>query len=114
MQINHDRRRSFVDNIRTYNDWGDDFPRCEGYIAGSPPSFYMEERTLVWYYDFLWERCDHVYSFFTRQKFYQNNDLKLLGLAGSMKEAYEIVLKLVQMGYNSDCIYEMNDYLEKF
>ena len=47
-------------------------------------------------------------------KFYQNNDLKLLGLAGSMKEAYEIVLKLVQMGYNSDCIYEMNDYLEKF
>ena len=32
-----------------------------------------------------------------RQKFYQNNDLKLLGLAGSMKEAYEIVLKLVQM-----------------
>ena len=32
----------------------------------------------------------------------------------SMKEAYEIVLKLVQMGYNSDCIYEMNDYLEKF
>ena len=49
-----------------------------------------------------------------RQKFYQNNDLKLLGLAGSMKEAYEIVLKLVQMGYNSDCIYEMNDYLEKF
>ena len=39
---------------------------------------------------------------------------KLLGLAGSMKEAYEIVLKLVQMGYNSDCIYEMNDYLEKF
>ena len=31
-----------------------------------------------------------------------------------MKEAYEIVLKLVQMGYNSDCIYEMNDYLEKF
>ena len=93
MQINHDRRRSFVDNIRTYNDWGDDFPRCEGYIAGSPPSFYMEEM---------------------RQKFYQNNDLKLLGLAGSMKEAYEIVLKLVQMGYNSDCIYEMNDYLEKF
>ena len=49
-----------------------------------------------------------------RQKFYQNNDLKLLGLAGSMKEAYEIVLKLVQMGYNNDCIYEMNDYLEKF
>ena len=31
-----------------------------------------------------------------------------------MKEAYEIVLKLVQMGYNNDCIYEMNDYLEKF
>ena len=81
MQINHDRRRSFVDNIRTYNDWEDDFPRCEGEM---------------------------------RQKFYQNNDLKLLGLAGSMKEAYEIVLKLVQMGYNSDCIYEMNDYLEKF
>ena len=31
-----------------------------------------------------------------------------------MRQAYEIVLKLVQMGYNSDCIYEMNDYLEKF
>ena len=49
-----------------------------------------------------------------RHPFIWNNDLKLLGLAGSMKEAYEIVLKLVQMGYNSDCIYEMNDYLEKF
>lgn len=49
-----------------------------------------------------------------RQKFYQKNNLKLLGLAGSMKEAYEIVLKLVQMGYNNDCIYEMSEYLEKF
>ena len=49
-----------------------------------------------------------------RQKFYQENDLRLLGLAGSMKEAYEIVLKLVQMGYNNDCIYEMNQYLKKF
>ena len=28
----------------------------------------LEERTLVWYYDFLWERCDHVYSFFTRDE----------------------------------------------
>ena len=49
-----------------------------------------------------------------RQKFYQDNSLKLLGLAGSMKEAYEIVLKLVQMGYNNNCIYEMSEYLEKF
>ena len=49
-----------------------------------------------------------------RQKFYQDNDLKILGLAGSMKEAYEIVLKLVQMGYNNDCIYGMSEYLEKF
>lgn len=49
-----------------------------------------------------------------RQKFYQNNNLKLLGLAGSMKEAYEIVLKLVQMGYNNNCIYKMNEYLKKF
>ena len=116
MQINHDRRRSFVDNIRTYNDWGDDFPRCEGYIAGSPPSFYMEERTL---YGITTSCGKDVIMYILssremRQKFYQNNDLKLLGLAGSMKEAYEIVLKLVQMGYNSDCIYEMNDYLEKF
>ena len=37
-------------------------------ILRGPPSFYMEERTLVWYYDFLWERCDHVYSFFTRDE----------------------------------------------
>ena len=39
---------------------------------------------------------------------------KLLGIAGSIKEAYEIVLKLVQTGYNNDCIYEMKEYLEKF
>ena len=49
-----------------------------------------------------------------RQKFYQNNNLRLLGIAGSIKEAYEIVLKLVQTGYNNDCIYEMKEYLEKF
>lgn len=49
-----------------------------------------------------------------RQKFYQENDIRLLGLAGSMREAYEIVLKLVQMGYNNNCIYEMSQYLEKF
>lgn len=49
-----------------------------------------------------------------RQKFYQENNLRLLGLAGSMKEAYEIVLKLVQEGYNNNCIYEMSAYLEKF
>lgn len=48
-----------------------------------------------------------------RQKFYQKNNLKLLGLAGSMKEAYEVVLKLVQKGYNNNCIYEMSEYLEK-
>ena len=47
-----------------------------------------------------------------RQKFYQNNNLRLLGIAGSIKEAYEIVLKLVQTGYNNDCIYEMKEYLE--
>lgn len=34
--------------------------------------------------------------------------------AGSIKEAYEIVLKLVQTGYTNDCIYEMKEYLEKF
>ena len=49
-----------------------------------------------------------------RQKFYQNNNLRLLGIAGSIKEAYEIVLKLVQTGYTNDCIYEMKEYLEKF
>ena len=32
----------------------------------------------------------------------------------SIKEAYEIVLKLVQEGYNNNCIYEMKEYLEKF
>ena len=45
---------------------------------------------------------------------HQNNNLRLLGIAGSIKEAYEIVLKLVQTGYNNDCIYEMKEYLEKF
>ena len=49
-----------------------------------------------------------------RQKFYQNNNLLLLVIAGSIKEAYEIVLKLVQTGYTNDCIYEMKEYLEKF
>lgn len=49
-----------------------------------------------------------------RQEFYQKNDLRLLGLAGSIKEAYEVVLKLVQMGYNNNHIYEMSKYLEKF
>lgn len=49
-----------------------------------------------------------------RQDFYQKNNLRLLGLAGSIKEAYEVVLKLVQMGYNDNCIHELRGYLEKF
>ena len=49
-----------------------------------------------------------------RQKFYQNNNLRLLGIAGSIKEAYEIVLKLVQTGYNYDCIFFLFVFLEKF
>lgn len=116
MQINHDRRRSFVDNIRTYNDWGDDFPDAKAILRGVRHPFIWKKG--LWYG--ITTSCGKDVIMYIlssremRQKFYQNNDLKLLGLAGSMKEAYEIVLKLVQMGYNSDCIYEMNDYLEKF
>lgn len=44
-------------------------------LQGSPPSFYMEERTLVWYYDFCGK--DVIMYILSsremRQKFYQNN-----------------------------------------
>ncbi|MCI6857940.1 MAG: hypothetical protein MR867_01415 [Eubacterium sp.] len=41
-------------------------------------------------------------------------DVRLLGLAASMKEAYEIVLKLVRSGYNNDCITRMKSYLDQY
>ena len=47
-----------------------------------------------------------------RQPFYHKGSLRLLGLAGSRKEAYEIVLNLVQEGYNRDSIHQMKQYLE--
>lgn len=47
-----------------------------------------------------------------RHDFYQEGNLRLLGLTGSRKEAYEIVLNLVQEGYNTDNIHQMKQYLE--
>lgn len=47
-----------------------------------------------------------------RQPFYHRGNLRLLGIAGSRKEAYEIVLNLVQEGYNTDNIHQMKQYLD--
>lgn len=47
-----------------------------------------------------------------RQPFYHQGNLRLLGLAGSRKEAYELVLNLVQEGYNTNNIHQMKQYLE--
>ena len=47
-----------------------------------------------------------------RQPFYHKGNLRLLGIAGSRKEACEIVLNLVQEGYNTDNIQQMKQYLE--
>lgn len=46
--------------------------------------------------------------------FYNNSSLRLLGLAGSGKEAREIVLKLVQTGYTHNDIHNMKHFLETF
>ena len=47
-----------------------------------------------------------------RHSFYHQGNLRLLGLAGSRKEACEMVLNLVQEGYNTDNIQQMKQYLE--
>ncbi len=49
-----------------------------------------------------------------RQNGYRNSNLRLLGLAGSRKEAHEIVLQLVQSGYHDHCIHRMKEYLENY
>ncbi|MCD8018665.1 MAG: hypothetical protein LUF92_03515 [Clostridiales bacterium] len=45
-------------------------------------------------------------------KIYYDSDIKLLALAGSRKEALDIVLNLVQEGYNKGDIHCMKQYLE--
>ena len=47
-----------------------------------------------------------------RHEFYLNSDIKLLGLAGSREEAGEIVLNLVQEGYNKGELFNMKQYLQ--
>lgn len=47
-----------------------------------------------------------------RQPFYHNGKLRLLGIAGSRKEANALVLNLIQEGYNTDNIDKMKPYLE--
>lgn len=49
-----------------------------------------------------------------RLKFYKNGNLKVLGLAGSMREAYEIVRTLVQSGYDEGQIFNMKEYLDNY
>ena len=49
-----------------------------------------------------------------RHPFYWQQGLRLLGLAGSREEAGEIVLNLVQSGYNKGDILNMKQYLETF
>lgn len=48
-----------------------------------------------------------------RHSEYIDSDLILLGIAGSRKEANEIVLNLVQDGYNKGNIHCMKQYLEE-
>lgn len=47
-----------------------------------------------------------------RNTFYLKSNLRLLGIAGSREEAGNIVLKLVQTGYNKGEILSMKQYLE--
>ncbi len=47
-----------------------------------------------------------------RHTFYLKSNLRLLGIAGSREEAGNIVLKLVQTGYNKGEILNMKQYLE--
>lgn len=47
-----------------------------------------------------------------RHPFYWQQELRLLGLAGSREEAGQIVLNLVQSGYNKGEIQNMKQYLE--
>lgn len=46
-------------------------------------------------------------------KVYYDSDIKLLALAGSRKEALNIVLNFVQQGYNRGDILCMKQYLDK-
>ena len=47
-----------------------------------------------------------------RHEFYLDSDIKLLGLAGSREEVGEIVLNLVQEGYNKGELFNMKQYLQ--
>lgn len=49
-----------------------------------------------------------------RNSYYLKSDIRLLGLAGSMREAYDIVRKLVQEGYDSGHIHDMRRYLREY
>lgn len=49
-----------------------------------------------------------------RLPFYHDSSLRLLGLAGSRKEALEMVTNLVKKAYESDAIINMKHFLEQF
>ena len=49
-----------------------------------------------------------------RHPFYHTGSLRILGLAGSRKEALELVLKLVQNGYDKEEIFNLKHFFEQF
>lgn len=49
-----------------------------------------------------------------RLPMYHDNSLRLLGLAGSRKEACDIVLEIVKNGYHKDAISDMKQFVERF
>ncbi len=46
--------------------------------------------------------------------FYRKRGCRLLGLAGSRQEAYDIVLEIVKRGYDNNAISDMKQFVEDF
>ncbi len=49
-----------------------------------------------------------------RHPIYRNSSRRLLGLAGSRKEACDIVMEIVKKGYDEDAITHMKQFVEEF
>lgn len=49
-----------------------------------------------------------------RHDFYRTSDLTVLGIAGSRKEAYEIVRNIFQDGVDRDHLFHMKEFLKTY
>lgn len=75
-------------------------------------------KNVIWYGVSTAKEKEHLLYIFSgteyRLPFYHDDSLRLLGLAGSRKEAMEMVTNLVKKAYESDAIMDMKHFLEQY